>query len=83
MKDLEKNLEEKAYWKGLVEDLNQIMTIADIAEAVLVEDRQVWRWKAGERRPMGMTAVRVYLLHVKRCPDRQCLIGHSQTTQKA
>lgn len=70
--------EEKEHWRKLVQELNQIMTIAQIAEAIDVEERQVWRWKAGERRPMGMDAVRVHTLHAKMCPSRQCLVGHSQ-----
>jgi hypothetical protein len=74
--------EEKDYWKRLVNDLQGVMTIAEIAVAVGVEDRQVWRWKSGERRPMGMLAVHVYLLHVKRCPTRQCLNGHSAQGEK-
>lgn len=58
--------EEKAYWKRLVNELQEVMTIADIAKEICVEDREVWRWKSGERRPMGIKAVKVYLLHVKR-----------------
>lgn len=69
--------EEKEYWSRLITELQAVMTIAQIAAEVDVEDRQVWRWKSAERRPMGMTAVRVYLLHVKRCPERQCPEGHS------
>ena len=57
--------EEKAYWKRLVLDLQEIMTIADMAAEIGVEAREVWRWKSGERRPMGFKAVKVYLLHVK------------------
>lgn len=63
--------EEKAYWSRLLHDLQEVMTVAEIADAVYSDERQVWRWKAGERRPKGMAAVYVYLLHVKRCPDRQ------------
>lgn len=69
--------EEKEYWKRLVNDLQDVMTIAEIADSLGIEDdRQVWRWKAGERRPMGIMAVRVYTLHVKRCPNRQRLFDH-------
>lgn len=69
--------DEQQYWRGLVEDLQGVMTIAQIADEVGVQERQVWRWKTGDR-PKGMAAIRVYLLHVKRCPPRQCPAGHSQ-----
>ena len=72
--------EELAHWMQLLADLQAVMTIADIADVIGVDDREVWRWKAGERRPMGLNAVRVYTLHVKRCPDRQCLTVHSAIT---
>lgn len=72
--------EEKEHWKRIVNELQDVMTVLEIADALDVDEREVWRWKAGERRPMGLKAVSVYLLHVKRCPDRQCLISHSVTT---
>lgn len=53
-----------------------MITVAEIAEYLDVEDRQVWRWKAGERIPRGTIAIRLHALHVKLCPDRQCRIGH-------
>ncbi len=62
--------EEQEKWRRMVLDLQKVMTIAEIAREVEVEPRQVWRWKDGDR-PLGMTAVRLYLLHVKRCP-----VGH-------
>lgn len=68
--------EEHQYWRRLIEELQEVMTVAEIAEEVKVEPRQVWRWKDGDR-PMGMTAIRVYTLHVKRCcPQGQCPAGH-------
>lgn len=74
-------IDEKERWRCIVLDLQEVMTVAQIAAAVDVEPRQVWRWKDGDR-PRGMTAVRLYLLHVKRCPGRQCPEGHSQTAQE-
>ena len=75
--------EEKAYWQAIVKDLQHVLTIAAIAERVLVDDRQVWRWKAGERVPRGREATRLYMLHVELCPERQCQNGHSQQAMKA
>lgn len=75
--------EEKTLWQTRVRELQAVMTIAQIAEFVGVDDREVFRWKAGERRPMGMKAVRVYVLHVKRCPERQWRIDHVQATGKS
>ena len=68
--------EEQEYWRRLIAELQKVMTIAAIAEAAGVEDRQVWRWKAGERVPRGLQAIVVYKLHVERCPNRQGLSGH-------
>lgn len=71
-------MSESEYWRKLILDLQQFMTIAEIAAAVGVEPRQVWRWKDGDR-PLGLTAIRVYTLHVKRCPAGQCSMGHIAT----
>lgn len=63
----EERIEEQEQWCRIVQEL-QIragMTINEIAQALDVEPRQVFRWKDGDR-PLGMTAVRLYLLHVKR-----------------
>ncbi len=67
---------EAAYWRRLVEDLQEVMPIAKIAETLQEEDRQVWRWKAGVR-PIGWSAIGLFLLHVKHCPERQCHGGPS------
>lgn len=76
--------EEHGKWKRMVEELQALpMPIAAIAEEVGAEDRQVWRWKAGEDIPKGMKAVKLYLLHVKRCPVRQCPTGHIADGEKA
>lgn len=53
----------------MVCELNERLTGAQIANEVGVDQREVWRWKAGERRPMGMLAVKVYLLHLRVCPS--------------
>lgn len=56
--------EEKAWWLKMVTEIREHMTIEAIAEAIGVTERTVCNWQNGER-PMGMKAVRVYLLHVK------------------
>jgi len=59
--------QEQEYWRRLLKSLQGAgMTAADIARAVGVEDRQFWNWKLGDR-PKGLTAVRLYRLHVERC----------------
>lgn len=68
--------EENQYWRCVIEALQGVMTIAKLAEEVGVDDRQVWRWKAGERIPRGLFAIKLHALHVKLCPERQCLVGH-------
>lgn len=73
---------EQEYWARLILELQAVITIAEIAEHVGVNDRQVWRWKDGDR-PKGMNAIRVYLLHVKLCPQGQCLVSHVATTGKS
>lgn len=73
--------QERHYWRCLLSELQSVMTMAEIAEALGVSDRIVWRWKTGDR-PTGMNAVRVYLLHVKRCQASQCPIVHVQGATK-
>lgn len=68
--------QEKEYWRQIVSDLQDVMTVAEMALELDANERQVWRWKSGADRPMGMMAIKVYLLHVKRCPERQCPVGH-------
>lgn len=68
--------QEKEYWRQIVSDLQDVMTVAEMALELDANERQVWRWKSGTDRPMGMMAIKVYLLHVKRCPERQCPVGH-------
>ena len=70
--------EEQKYWKCVIQALQDVgVTVAVIAETIGVEDRQVWRWKKGDDRPVGLNALNLYLLHVKRCPVGQCPIRHS------
>jgi hypothetical protein len=73
--------EEQQYWRRLIEELQQFMTVAQIADEVGVEPRQVWRWKDGDR-PLGRTAIRVYTLHVKRCPQGQCPMSPIAESEK-
>lgn len=78
--------EERAYWMAIVADLHGlvtlkygVLTIAVIAEVMEVEDRKVRRWKAGERIPRGLEAVRLQRFHEEHCPKRQCRNGPSDT----
>lgn len=56
--------EEKAWWLKMVSELREVMGLREIAEAVGVTERTVCNWQNGDR-PMGMKAVRVYLLYIK------------------
>jgi hypothetical protein len=58
--------EEREWWLRMVGELRQVLTIEALAEQAGVTARTVCNWQNGER-PMGMKAVRVYLLHVKLC----------------
>ena len=50
----------------MVKDLRSVLQVNDLAEELDVSERTVYNWQNGER-PMGMKAIRVYLLHVKLC----------------
>ncbi len=56
--------EENAWWLEMVTELRRHWTIEALADELGVSERTVCNWQNGER-PMGMKAVRVYLLHVK------------------
>jgi transposase-like protein len=71
---------EHGYWRCVVEALQEVITVCEIAKRLDVDERQVWRWKSGERVPRGLYAVRLHLLHVELCPNRQCRIGHYERT---
>lgn len=58
--------EEKAWWLQMVTELRDVLTLERIAREVDVSVRTVCNWQNGER-PMGMKAIRVYLLHMKHC----------------
>lgn len=58
--------EERDWWLQMVSDLRDQFTIDYLAEELGVSQRTICNWQNGER-PMGMKAVRVYLLHVKHC----------------
>lgn len=60
--------EEHQYWRRLIEELQLVMTIRQISDELDVSERTVANWKTGDR-PKGMNAIRVYTLHVKRCPQ--------------
>lgn len=57
--------EELERWQRIVVELNQLFTLSYIAKEIGVTERQVSNWKAGEDRPMGFNAVRLYLFHAK------------------
>lgn len=59
-------IEEKEYWRRLVEELQAVMTIRQMSDALDISERQIANWKTGDR-PKGMMAIKVYTLHVKRC----------------
>jgi DNA-binding transcriptional regulator YiaG len=57
--------EEQQYWQRLINELQGWkVTLEMIAEELGVSDRQVSNWKAGQR-PTGITAVKLYLFHMK------------------
>lgn len=68
--------EESAYWRQLIEDLQEVMTIPMIAGHLEEEERKIHKWKSGKHRPTGWSAIGLFLLHVKHCPNRQRQIRH-------
>ena len=56
--------EEQEKWRRIVDELNEKFTLEYIASELGVTVRQVSNWKRGDR-PLGMTAVRLYLFHAK------------------
>jgi hypothetical protein len=74
--------EERDWWLRMVNDLREVMKISELAAAVGVTERTVCNWQNGER-PMGMKAVHVYLLHVKRCSTLHGNTLPSNSEQKA
>lgn len=58
--------EEKQWWYSMVNDLRSKLSIEQFAERLQVSERTICNWQNGER-PMGLKAVRVYLLHVELC----------------
>lgn len=64
--------EELLYWRKLIIEIQEHITIAEISKRVLAPERVVWSWKKPTCRPTGLRAVRLYLLHVKLCSNRQC-----------
>jgi transposase len=58
--------DETGYWRQVICDLQDNgMTLEKIAEYMGVSDRQVSNWKNGDR-PKGLTALKLYMLHVER-----------------
>lgn len=58
--------EEKQWWYQIINDLRKIMSIQTLADELDVSERTICNWQNGER-PMGMKAIRAYVLHVKHC----------------
>lgn len=70
---------EREYWRQILVDLQTVgFSVSQIAEFVGVDDRLVWRWKAGRNRPTGLSAVRLFMFHGKRCAVRPCPTCHVQ-----
>lgn len=58
--------DERKYWRTIIESLQAAgVTISRIAQELGVEERQVWRWKSGERIPRGTTALGLHQMHLK------------------
>lgn len=67
--------DEQLQWKKMIEELQELFTLADLAAEFNVTLRQVSNWKHGDR-PKGMKAVKVYLFHAKHCiPPRNAPRG--------
>ena len=71
--------EELERWCKMVAELRALLTIEALAERVNVTPRTVCNWQNGER-PMGLTAIRVYLLHVELCKALHRNAVHCETT---
>lgn len=56
--------EEQAYWRRIVDELNEKFTLGYIAKEIKVSVRQVTNIKQGDR-PKGLVAVRLYVFHMK------------------
>jgi hypothetical protein len=56
--------EEQAYWRTLIDELNERFTLEIIAKRIGVSVRQVTNIKNGDR-PTGWTAIKLYLFHMK------------------
>lgn len=74
--------EEKIWWFKMVGEIRKVLTIEAFAESVGVTERTICNWQNGER-PMGLKAIRVYLLHVKLCSGLQGSAVHSHEIEKA
>lgn len=58
--------EELERWLRIVNELRAQLTIEALAEKIGVSERTICNWQNGDR-PMGLKAIRVYLLHVELC----------------
>lgn len=65
-------MDEAAYWRKLILDLQDKFTLEFLAQHFNVSIRQVSNWKTGDR-PRGMTAIRIYLFHVKHRTEVQAV----------
>lgn len=74
--------EEIERWYRMVNDLRELLTIEDFAQRVGVTERTVCNWQNGDR-PMGLKAIRVYLLHVELCNGIHRNALPSATPEKA
>lgn len=59
--------EEQAYWRRLVDEVHVHMSYPKIAAAINISDRQIFNIRNGHR-PTGLTAIRLYTLHLQYNP---------------
>lgn len=70
--------EDQKYWFCIIKALQDTgWPVWRIAETIGADDRDVRRWKAGERVPRGIIAIKLCKLYEEHCPERQCPIGPS------
>ena len=79
---MDKEEERSDYWPRVVREAQKYggLTLQGLADFLRVSRREVCHWKAGDSRPTGMIAVRLYEY---RCGVMSCTVCHSQQTGKS
>ena len=68
--------QDKKYFRCIIQALQDSgYHVRKIAEELGEDERDIRRWKAGERIPLGSRAIRLCKLYERVCPERQCRIG--------